>query len=328
MSAEHPLDRLRPGMRAVVRYRSRTGTADALGRIEALDAEAVELETRRGRQVIPRSDVLLAKEVPPPPSRRGAPHRAISEEDLERAMVDGWPPLEREALGGWLLRASRGFTRRANSVLPLGDPGTPLGAAVERAEQWYAERELPALFALFGQPELEEELRERGYRERVSTLAMTASVGTVVGAAHDVAERHRRSAGSAGLTIAVTREPSEDWLATAAGTRPTDPEVLRHLVTGSPEQVFGEVRDGAETVLAIGRAPFAHVWAGLTNVHVEPSARRRGLATLVTAALAQEARARGIRSIWLQVEEGNAPARAAYERLGFGTHHRYRYLTR
>ena len=37
-------------------------------------------------------------------------------------MVDGWPPLERGELGGWMLRAAGGFTGRANSVLPLGDP--------------------------------------------------------------------------------------------------------------------------------------------------------------------------------------------------------------
>ena len=37
-----------------------------------------------------------------------------------------WRGTEEEWLGEWLLRAADGFTGRANSALPLGDPGLPL----------------------------------------------------------------------------------------------------------------------------------------------------------------------------------------------------------
>ena len=40
-------------------------------------------------------------------------------------------------LGSWLLRADGGFTGRANSALPLGDPGLPLAGAVDEVEAWY-----------------------------------------------------------------------------------------------------------------------------------------------------------------------------------------------
>ena len=52
---------------------------------------------------------------------------------LESVAARGWRALETESLGDWLLRASGGFTGRANSVLPLGDPGLALGAAVDAA---------------------------------------------------------------------------------------------------------------------------------------------------------------------------------------------------
>ena len=126
MTPTHPLDRLRVGMRAVVRHRLADGLNDALGEVVALDESSVSVATRRGLQVVRRAAVVAAKEVPPAPSRRGAPHLAVSMADLQRVMVDGWPPLERASLGGWMLRAAGGFTGRANSVLPLGDPGLPL----------------------------------------------------------------------------------------------------------------------------------------------------------------------------------------------------------
>ena len=44
-------------------------------------------------------------------------------EDLERVAARGWPGLEQDTLGEWLLRAGGGFTGRANSVLVVGDPG-------------------------------------------------------------------------------------------------------------------------------------------------------------------------------------------------------------
>ena len=44
-------------------------------------------------------------------------------EALERAAARHWQAPETERLGEWLLRAAAGFTGRANSALPLGDPG-------------------------------------------------------------------------------------------------------------------------------------------------------------------------------------------------------------
>ena len=45
-------------------------------------------------------------------------------QDLERAAALHWQAPETERLGEWRLRAADGFTGRANSALPLGDPGT------------------------------------------------------------------------------------------------------------------------------------------------------------------------------------------------------------
>src|SRR5450759_3500119 len=86
MTDPDPLDGLRPGMRAVVRRRIERGVTDVLGDVEAMDADTVSVRTRRGLEVIDRATVVAAKEVPPKPSRRGAPHLAISMDGLARTM--------------------------------------------------------------------------------------------------------------------------------------------------------------------------------------------------------------------------------------------------
>ncbi len=66
--------------------------------------------------------------------------------ELEEAAALGWPALETERLGDWLLRAAEGWTRRANSALVLGDPGVP--DPLERVREWYTARGLPAWMAI------------------------------------------------------------------------------------------------------------------------------------------------------------------------------------
>jgi [ribosomal protein S18]-alanine N-acetyltransferase len=57
--------------------------------------------------------------------------------------------------------------------------------------------------------------------------------------------------------------------------------------------------------------------ADLHRVAVAVDCRRRGLGAALTEALAAEAERRGCRRMLLEVETGNAAARALYGRLGF-----------
>ena len=325
MTDPDPVERLRPGIRAVVRHRIEHGLTDALGDIVAMDADSVSVRTRRGVVVIDRATVVAAKEVPPRPTRRGAPHLAISMDDLERIMVEGWPPVVRAELGGWLLRAAAGFTGRANSVLPLGNPGVPLSAAVDRCESWYDERGLRRLFCLFGpagfavdDDPLGRELLGRDYEPFNNTLVLTTSTGALPPEVPDASGARARleSAPSPPWWDAWTA-----WAGHAGGT----PAAARAVLSGSPDQLFASLETGGE-VIGVARVAFAHAWAGVSALHVAQGHRRAGVAVQLMGALADASRARGIRSMYLQVAQANSPARGLFERLGFSTHHHYRYL--
>ncbi|GAA4720476.1 hypothetical protein GCM10025782_17490 [Pedococcus ginsenosidimutans] len=342
MSAD--VSNLPPGSRVVVRWRlehpdptSGATLTDSVGTLTGTDATHLEVLTSRGPVRIERARVVAAKEVPPKPSRRGAAHLATSVEDLQRAAVPSWGALEREDLGDWVLRASRGFTQRGNSTVPVGSPGLPLTTAVERVEQWYAARQLPAKFALAGpvgfaaaDDPLGALLLGRGYTVGSLTLVLTASTATVA------------AADPGGPAVAIEPVPGEAWLQAYQGTRDSDPETARGVLTGSPRQLFGSVApggglsqqlgvrapDAAGTApIALARLGFGAGWAGLGAVWTDPAFRGRGLAAHLTARLADAALREGVSLVHLQVEHDNATAIRLYERLGFARHSSYAYLT-
>jgi len=313
-------------MRAVVRRRIDDGVTDALGEIEAIGADTLSVRTRHGVETIDRALVVAAKEVPPRPVRRGAPHLAISMHDLEAITVEGLAPLELGELGGWLLRAAGGFTGRANSVLPLGDPGVSLSEAVDYCESWYDQRGLVPQFVLFGpagfavhDDPLGRDLLARGYLPFKRSAVLTAPTSALP------PELPHPS----GAQVRLERTASPRWWQAWAAQEGHDtvPASARAVMTGSRDQLFARLEvDGA--VIGLARIVFAKGWAGVFALHVAPEHRRGGVAVQLMGALGDASRSRGIRSVYLQVLKANAPARGLYERLGFRTHHEYGYLAR
>ena len=57
--------------------------------------------------------------------------------------------------------------------------------------------------------------------------------------------------------------------------------------------------------------------AELARLVIAPAERGHGQGRALTAALADEARARGFGAVWLRVRPENVPARRAYEAAGF-----------
>ncbi len=238
---------------------------------------------------------------------------------FERMSARHWQATEEARLGGWLLRAAGGFTGRANSALPLGDPGMPAERAVAEVEAWYSRRGLAPMIVIAtglhtSTSSLDQLLARRGWvlRQTPPVVVMTARSEHVAGCQRP----------EAALTLAD--EPDEDWLATYRfGGQRLPPQALPVLLS-APGQAFASVRRGGRTV-ATGRLSLAGSWGAITAVEVDPAWRRAGLGTAVTAGLAAQAAARGAERIFLQVEEENAAARALYARCGFADRHRYQY---
>ncbi|WP_411108270.1 GNAT family N-acetyltransferase [Streptomyces sp. c-19] len=308
------------GKRVSVRYVTDSATSekftDSVGVLTSWD-DAVLLITRKsGDSVrIPESALVAGKVVPAAPARRRGPSATFPE--LARATARAWQPVESEALGEWTLRASDGFTRRANSVLPLGDPGLPVADALTHARAWYAARKLPAYVqtatgAEGTQELLCAELDRHGWRREVSAEVRIAALAPIADLDADVS------------AVRLTRTLDEAWLRRYQRFGEPGPGV-RSVLTSGPSVWFASVAGTGEIPAAIGRCVVDGRWAGFMAVEVAPDQRRRGLATSVMTALARQALDEGASASWLQVETDNDGARALYDGMGFAPHHHYHH---
>ncbi|MEV7331644.1 GNAT family N-acetyltransferase [Micromonospora sp. NPDC093244] len=311
--------------------------SDALGELVELSETHLTLATAQGPLRVPVAQVHRAKRVPP--TRRPTAAAVVA---LERAADEAWPAPTRGRLGDWLLRSAEGWTGRANSALPVGDPDRPLPAAVDAVERWYAEQGQPAMIntPLPLAAPVGAELDDRGWGSRPPTLVQTtplplpaadpsAGVASAGLASAGLASAGVASAGvaSAGVAVELATVPSEEWLAVAAGRKGGLPDAARHVLTAVEQVRFAHVyADG--TLVATGRGTVTGEgrWLGLSLIEVVPAARRQGLARRVIHALAGWGVSAGATHAFLQVEQRNTAAVALYRTLGFTTHHTY--LTR
>ncbi|CAM5684935.1 GNAT family N-acetyltransferase [Streptomyces aurantiogriseus] len=308
------------GKRVSVRRLSEPGVTegkftDTVGVLTSWDAGVLVITRKSGESVrIDESSLVAGKVVPAAPARRRGP--AASYQELARVAARAWQPLESERLGEWELRAAAGFTRRANSVLPLGDPGVPLDAALDAVRRWYGERGLPAYVQTATGAEGAQELLCAELERRGWVREVTAELW--IGALAPVADRAEPEG------VVLAREADEAWL--ARYRRKGVSEVALRVLGSGPSVWFASVPGEAGAApAAIGRCVVDGRWAGFAAVEVDPGERRRGLATVVMAALAQRALEEGASAGWLQVEEDNGGARALYAGLGFGAHHSYHH---
>ncbi|MHA5053965.1 GNAT family N-acetyltransferase [Streptomyces sp. SD15] len=307
------------GKRVSVRRLSEHGAGgekftDTVGVLTSWDGGVLLITRRGGESVrIPESSLVAGKVVPAAPARRRGP--AASYEELARVAARAWQPVESERLGGWELRAASGFTRRANSVLPLADPGRPLDEALTYVRDWYAARDLPAYVQTATGAEGTQELLCAELEARGWTREVTAELW--IGSLAPLADREAPE-------VLLSRTADQAWL--DRYQRKGLSEVALKVLGSGPSVWFATVPGAAGGApAAIGRCVVDGRWAGFAAVEVDPAERRRGLATAVMAALAERALDEGASAAWLQVESDNTGARAMYAGMGFGAHHAYHH---
>jgi ribosomal protein S18 acetylase RimI-like enzyme len=239
----------------------------------------------------------------------------MSVAELEGVAHRTWPCRNEEALGQWRLREADGFTRRANSCLPIGDPGVALTEAIDRVEAWYRARELePCVKIVPGTDALLDRLlAARGWSVATPSLVLCRELG--------------QEWPTLPPEFSASASPDSGWLRTVSlwdGESPEKARRHRDLALRLPTAGFLSWA-ASDEVLAVGLLSMDGVNAHLYDVVVHPERRGRGIGKAFCRAAMRWARSCGTRILALQVLESNAVAQSLYAALGFAEHHRYHY---
>lgn len=244
---------------------------------------------------------------------------------FDELMANAWPPQVTERVGSWRYRWASGVTRRANSVLALGEAGD-LDELIGNAEQFYRFRDARPVFQVTSAStpaSLVDELEARGYRPSARTLVHDADPEVVVDSTMPAPSFVRR----------IDSRPTGSWFDTywsvemTRGRMQSDDAIYRDVLLRPPLPAsFVTVGDGRE-VFGVGQVVVERGFAGVQCMATPPARRRRGAATAVLNALATEARVLGAARMYLAVMADNAGARSMYERAGFRRAHEYCYYS-
>ena len=232
---------------------------------------------------------------------------------LEERAFNAWPAAHTLAVGGWLLRLSHGYTKRANSVSALA-PNAPFDEVKAAAEMLFARYSQRPTFRLtpLAPPEAEHMLQDAGYDVIDPNVVMSASVENAM------MPEHARIEG----------EATPAWLRGFSKATGLDDRCHRlHQIMVSSivfPVAYVTVLENDEPV-AFGRGQCERGMVGLFDIVVLPDRRARGHARAVTQALLSWGYQAGAATAYLQVGAHNTAAKQLYATCGFNPAYRYFY---
>ncbi len=241
---------------------------------------------------------------------------------IESLAANAWQAETSKALDGWLMRYSRGITRRGNSVLPQDDHGqVELDKKIDTAEVFFAERGQPSIFQMTDAalPEsLYQNLKNRGYKDNFFTQVQTAAPEVIL----------KNTIRNSVFTVGMDNKPTQEWLAVYDESNHysnLSAEVRKNILEKIPGSAgFFVLKDGNQ-ISAIGLGVIEGSYMGIYCMVTPKAYRRQGAATEMLHCLAKWAGNNSVDHIYLQVMENNKPAMALYNNAGFKKQYRYWY---
>lgn len=237
---------------------------------------------------------------------------------VEDAGLNASAPPQQRWVDGWLVRFSPGKAKRARCINPVAAGRLPVAERIDACAQVFAQAGLPLIVRItpFTQPaDLDALLEQQGLRRFDDTrvMVLAALPETVPPTAPKVRIQ------------ALGLEAFAQRVGGLRGSPLAQRQAHAQRLASSPVPFFAyELRVDGEP-LACAQFAIEGDLAGLYDVYTASAARGRGLAATLCRHLLAQARSRGARHAYLQVEADNPAARSVYHRLGFVDGYAYHY---
>lgn len=235
---------------------------------------------------------------------------------IEYASLNAWPAIIQSYYDGWVLRFSRGYTKRANSVNVLEESTLGLAEKVNYCEQAYHHEGLPAIFRItpLCPHELDRFLSIQGYKLLHPTKVMIRDIEPQLFPPD---------------RINVLRESLlDEWMGISgkiSGTPIEKNSIHREILELIENPCLRVSLAYKDSVVCCGLGVLDGDLFGLFDIATLPLFRRQGFGTSLVSGMIAWAVDRGASISYLQVMEDNVPARNLYKKLGYQDLYTYWY---
>lgn len=236
---------------------------------------------------------------------------------IEELSMNAWPALQTMVVDGWFLRFANGYTRRANSVIPLYASKNNAPEKILFCEKMYGDQGLSTIFKMTPDSnphDLDLLLAERGYRAEAYTSVQLLDLTRLDDAL--IPE------------VSLTSLEAEDWHEAfcrmngiAIDHQVTHQQIVRAII---PAKCFGAVRLNGQ-VIGCGLGVIQDGVVGLFDILIDKAYRRQKYGERIVQALLTWGKQQGARMAYLQVMCNNPAALGLYAKLGFQEEYQYWY---
>lgn len=251
---------------------------------------------------------------------------------IEEISLNAWPSHKIELYDGWLIRFSHNYTHRTNSVTQVGSSLIPTEEKVRYCEEVYANYHTPSIFKISPliAPDFDCFLEKRGYEVQHVTEVMTMNL-TEFHRYPPVSAEYEYYGRNSGLPsfvvypenviVRLQDRITEEWISSLfrlnGTTNPTLLRIVPSMFKAIPKEtiVASVWADGKMAASGLGILDRGHI--GLYAIYVDVNYRHRTYARSICSTILSEAEKKGATDAYLQVVQGNTPAKALYASLGF-----------
>ena len=239
---------------------------------------------------------------------------------IEELSLNAHPGIKTELYDGWILRFANGYTNRANSVNMLYGGSINLEEKIEVCQSRYFLQGLSSVFKII--PELSDEhkkmdllLDARGYEIVTPTDLMIL----------DLSKNDYRIEES----CIFCDFPEDEWLESYFDfehcTNPVSQNTAKQIMSLIQDDcIYCRLQNEGKTVACASLA-IEKGFGLLSHVVVDESCRGKGYGKQLCQSLLQQAKNKGVHTIYLQVLQSNEVAINLYKKLGFEKTYDYWY---
>ena len=229
---------------------------------------------------------------------------------IEDLSLNACPSHQMQIYDSWILRFSYFYTHRTNSVEQLGPSTLPLAEKIAYCESIYRDWGTPCIFKInpFQVPDFDEILSRRHYEIEHTTDVMTLKIPSQI-----------QPVSSVPVQLEAVIRP--EWIFSLFDLKEMTNEIHRQIVPSMyraiPKRTIAAHIEDQGRYVATGLGILDRDYIGIYAIHVDPSYRRQHFARAICQHLLLQGQKQGAKKAYLQVVQGNTPARTLYEHLGF-----------